>query len=52
MRIIAGKFKGFALSITKDQGTRPLKDMTRESIFNLLIQSFFVKKMILKAKIP
>jgi len=36
MRIIAGKLKGSSLHIPKDINTRPLKDMTRESIFNLL----------------
>ena len=51
MRIIAGKFKGFALSITKDQGTRPLKDMTRESIFNLLIHSNKISFQLNQSKI-
>ena len=36
MRIIAGKLKGFTLHIPKDKITRPLKDIARESIFNLL----------------
>ena len=39
MRIIAGKLKGTNLLIPKDKNTRPLKDITRESIFNLLIHS-------------
>ena len=39
MRIIAGKLKGFTLHIPKDKNTRPLKDLTRESIFNLLTHS-------------
>ena len=39
MRIIAGKLKGFTLYIPKDRNTRPLKDMVRESIFNLLSHS-------------
>jgi len=39
MRIIAGKLKGFTLYMTKDKKTRPLKDLTRESIFNLLSHS-------------
>ena len=39
MRIIAGKLKGSSLYITKDKNTRPLKDLTRESIFNLLTHS-------------
>jgi len=48
MRIIAGKYKGATLYITNDKGTRPLKDMVRESIFNLLTHSnkfsFILKK--------
>ena len=39
MRIISGDLKGSTLYITKDKTTRPLKDMVRESIFNLLIHS-------------
>ena len=39
MRIISGDLRGTALYITKDKTTRPLKDMVRESIFNLLIHS-------------
>ena len=39
MRIIAGKLKGTVLHMPKDKSTRPLKDLTRESIFNLLVHS-------------
>ena len=39
MRIIAGKLKGTVLHMPKNKNTRPLKDLTRESIFNLLIHS-------------
>ena len=39
MRIIAGKLKGTNLNIPKDKNTRPLKDLARESIFNLLTHS-------------
>ena len=39
MRIIAGNLKGSNLYISKDKSTRPLRDLTRESIFNLLIHS-------------
>ena len=39
MRIIAGKLKGSTLHIPKDKTTRPLKDLARESIFNLLTHS-------------
>ena len=39
MRIIAGKLKGSTLYMPKDKYTRPLKDLARESIFNLLTHS-------------
>ena len=41
MRIIGGKYKGNTLHFpkNKDREVRPLKDVARESIFNLLIHS-------------
>ena len=39
MRIISGNLRGSTLYITKDKTTRPLKDLVRESIFNLLTHS-------------
>ena len=39
MRIISGKLKGSTLYITKGKQTRPLKDLVKESIFNLLTHS-------------
>jgi 16S rRNA (guanine966-N2)-methyltransferase len=39
MRIISGTLKGSSLYITKDKTTRPLKDLARESIFNVLDHS-------------
>ena len=39
MRIIGGKLKGSNLYISKNLSTRPLKDLVRESIFNLLAHS-------------
>ena len=39
MRIISGKFRGKKLNQPIDKNTRPLKDMTKESIFNLLLHS-------------
>ena len=39
MRIIAGKLKGSKLNIPDDKSTRPLKDLARESIFNLISHS-------------
>jgi len=39
MRIIAGTFKGKKILEPKDTLTRPLKDLTKESIFNILNHS-------------
>jgi 16S rRNA (guanine966-N2)-methyltransferase len=39
MRIISGKSKGKKILEPKDINTRPLKDLTKESIFNILIHS-------------
>ena len=39
MRIISGELKGANIFLPKNKNTRPLKDMVRESIFNLLIHS-------------
>ena len=39
MRIIAGENKGKKLLIPLDKSTRPLKDIVRESIFNILEHS-------------
>ena len=39
MRIIGGKMKGSSLFIPLNKNTRPLKDLARESIFNLLVHS-------------
>ena len=39
MRIISGSFKGKKILLPKDKLTRPLKDLTKESIFNILIHS-------------
>ena len=39
MRIIAGHLRGQILNIPTNKNTRPLKDMVRESIFNLLNHS-------------
>ena len=43
MRIISGSYKGKTLFQPTDSKTRPLKDLTKESIFNLLIHSKFKK---------
>ena len=47
MRIISGSFKGKKILEPKDQFTRPLKDLTKESLFNILIHS---KKFDIKIK--
>ncbi|WP_440909034.1 16S rRNA (guanine(966)-N(2))-methyltransferase RsmD [Candidatus Pelagibacter sp.] len=39
MRIIGGQFKGKKLLQPNDKETRPLKDLTKESIFNILHHS-------------
>jgi|TARA_B110000114_G_C15059737_1_gene384831 16S rRNA (guanine966-N2)-methyltransferase len=39
MRIISGSFKGKKILEPKNQVTRPLKDLTKESIFNIIIHS-------------
>ena len=39
MRIISGSFKGRKILEPKDRNTRPLKDLTKESIFNIIKHS-------------
>lgn len=39
MRIIGGAFKGRKLFLPNDKNTRPLKDLVKESIFNLILHS-------------
>ena len=39
MRIIGGVFKGRKLFLPNDKNTRPLKDLVKESIFNLILHS-------------
>ena len=39
MRVISGFFKGKKIIEPKDKNTRPLKDLTKESIFNVIIHS-------------
>ena len=39
MRIISGNFKGKKILPPKDKLTRPLKDLTKESIFNIIKHS-------------
>ena len=42
MRIISGDFKGKRILQPKDKLTRPLKDLTKESIFNIIKHSKFI----------
>ena len=44
MRIISGLFKGKKILEPRDFNTRPLKDLTKESIFNIIIHSNKLKK--------
>ena len=39
MRIISGSLKGKKIFVPKDKKTRPLKDLTKESIFNIINHS-------------
>ena len=39
MRIISGTFKSKRIFEPKDSSTRPLKDLTKESIFNIIVHS-------------
>ena len=39
MRIISGNFKGKKILEPRDNTTRPLKDLTKESIFNIILHS-------------
>ena len=51
MRIISGNFKGKKLVLPKDIKTRPLKDLTKESIFNILKHSNLIAINLEKSKI-
>ena len=51
MRIISGGLKGKKLLVPLDKSTRPLKDMVRESIFNILDHSTKLSAKINNAKI-
>ncbi len=39
MRIIGGNFRGKKIFLPKDKNTRPLRDLVKESIFNLILHS-------------
>ena len=51
MRIIAGDFRGKKILQPKDKFTRPLKDLTKESIFNILNHSNLININLKKSNI-
>ena len=50
MRVISGKLKGKKILLPKDNLTRPLRDLVKESIFNLLEHSNKLKYINYKCK--
>ncbi len=51
MRIISGKYKGKKIIQPLDKFTRPLKDLTKESIFNLIKHSKHVEVEIVNSNV-
>ncbi|MFL2898143.1 MAG: 16S rRNA (guanine(966)-N(2))-methyltransferase RsmD [Candidatus Pelagibacter sp.] len=51
MRIISGNLKGRKLIEPKNKNTRPLKDLTKESIFNIIEHSNLVRTKINNSKV-
>ena len=51
MRIISGDFKGKKILLPKDKLTRPLKDLTKESIFNIIKHSKLLDVNVEKANV-
>tara|TARA_Y100000741_G_C18224437_1_gene547218 strand:+ start:260 stop:826 length:567 start_codon:yes stop_codon:yes gene_type:complete len=51
MRIISGYFKGKKIIEPNSKNTRPLKDLTKESIFNILQHNKYVKIKIEKSEV-
>tara|TARA_B100000945_G_C20374827_1_gene594012 strand:- start:55 stop:618 length:564 start_codon:yes stop_codon:yes gene_type:complete len=51
MRIISGKYKGKKILEPKDKLTRPLKDLTKESIFNVLDHSNLININLRKSNV-
>ena len=51
MRIIAGDYKGKKILQPKDKLTRPLKDLTKESIFNIINHSNLVNINLKKSNV-
>ena len=51
MRIISGFFKGRKILEPNDEKTRPLKDLTKESIFNIIAHSNKIKISLQESKV-
>ena len=51
MRIISGALKGRSINFLKNSNTRPLKDSVKESIFNIIEHSNFIKDEIKNSNI-
>ena len=51
MRIISGLNKGKKLIMPNDKTTRPLKDMAKESIFNILSHANYIKFQLKDSKV-
>ena len=51
MRIISGKYKGKKIFQPIDKKTRPLKDLTKESIFNVIKHSNLFRSDIEKSSV-
>ena len=51
MRVIGGNLKGKKILMPVDKNTRPLRDLVRESIFNLLVHSKKIKFEIQNSKV-
>ena len=51
MRIISGSFKGRKIFQPKDNKTRPLRDLAKESIFNVIEHSNKLKRQLINSNI-
>ena len=51
MRIISGSNKGKKLTMPNDKTTRPLRDMAKESIFNILTHAKYINFRIKDSKV-
>ena len=51
MRIVSGYLKGKKITLPKNKFTRPLKDLTKESIFNIIEHSNLLNLSLKKSKV-